>query len=395
MATPCMFYACVLLLLCLPISSMQNMEEEDSEAVPNKRPKIIMPYRSMGRTGLRVSALAYGSWVTFDNQVDKDDAFKIMKTAFQAGINLFDNAEGYSKGGAETMMGEAVKKGIEEEVWNRTDLVLTTKLFFGGPDSVPMPDGVKRPNAVGLSRKHVIEGLQASLSRMGLTYVDIVYCHREDPHTPIEETVRAMNHVLDRGWALYWGTSEWSSQSITEANRIAERLGMVGPSVEQPEYNVFERQRVEVEYQPIYQAFGTGLTTYSPLASGLLTGKYSGMRLPMGSRLSLPQFDYVKEDKFGSKSYQFAKADELKPIAKDLGCSLAQLSIAWVLSNPRVSSCILGASSEGQLLENLGALAVVKKLTPGVMGKINAIVGQPSYDRHIQKAMKVRDIDEL
>lgn len=326
----------------------------------------------LGKTGLVVSRLSFGSWVTFQNQVDGATAYDLMAAAYAAGVNLFDNAEAYASGGAETLMGAALARGVREGVWRRSDLVVTTKLFFG---TVP------GPNARGLSRKHIVEGLSASLARLGLDYVDIVYAHRPDPVVPIEETVRAFNHVLDKGQAFYWGTSEWSASQIAEAAAVAARLGLVGPQVEQPQYHIFHRARVELEYAPLYDSpCGLGLTTWSPLASGVLTGKYSGATrggaLPEGSRLTVASYKFLFDSKIaGGDAWQVDAADELAPIAAELGCSRAQLAIAWVLRNPRVSTCILGATSLTQLEENLGALDVLPRLTDAVAARIQAAGG--------------------
>ena len=304
--------------------------------------------------------------MTFKNQVNADAAYDLMRCAFDAGVNFFDNAETYAAGASETVMGVALARGVAEGAWKRSDLVITTKIFFGtGP-------GV---NARGLSRKHIVEGLDASLQRLQLSYVDVVYAHRPDPVTPLEETVRAFNHVIDQGKAFYWGVSEWSAREIAEAAGIAARLGLVGPLCEQPEYNIFARQRVEVEYAPLYASTGLGLTTWSPLASGVLTGKYSGLKVPAGSRLALDSYQFLTASKIkGDEAWQVAAADALAPIAADVGCSLAQLSVAWVLKNPRVSTCILGATTVAQLQENLRALDFVDALTPDVMARIEAAV---------------------
>ena len=254
-------------------------------------------------------------------------------------------------------MGAALK----DLAWPRSSYVLSTKIYWGGPG----------PNDTGLSRKHILEGTRACLDRLGVEYVDLLFAHRPDPETPMEETVRAFNVCLERGWALYWGTSEWSAAELADAWRVADRLGLVGPAFEQPQYNLLERKRVEVEYAPCYESFGLGLTTWSPLASGVLTGKYGG-GVPAGSRLADPKYAAMLKDKLDPVI--LAKVDKLAPIAKELGCSLAQLGVAWVAANPRVSTVILGASKPDQLADNLGALAVVPKLTPEVMERIEAVV---------------------
>ncbi|KAJ7559833.1 hypothetical protein O6H91_04G105300 [Diphasiastrum complanatum] len=235
-----------------------------------------MQYRNLGSTGLKVSTLSFGAWVTFHNQVDLKDAKQLLARAKEGGINFFDNAEVYASGRAEEIMGQAIK----ELGWKRSDVVIATKLFWGGPG----------PNDKGLSRKHIIEGTKACLKRLEMDYVDVLFCHRPDASTPIEETVRAMNFVIDNGWAFYWGTSEWSAQQITEAWEVARKLGLIGPIVEQPEYNLLARDKVEVEYLPLYSSYGIGLTTWSPLASGVLTGKYSKNSVPAESRFSLENY---------------------------------------------------------------------------------------------------------
>lgn len=259
-------------------------------------------------------------------------------------------------------MGAAIKLGEERGTWTRSDLVVTTKLFFG--------TGGESHNAKGLSRKHIVEGLAASLGRLQLSYVDVLYCHRPDPVTPLEETVRAMAWAIDKGHALYWGTSEWSARDITEACRIADALALPRPITEQPEYNLFARQRVEVEYAPLYQAYGLGLTTWSPLASGVLTGKYAGRVVPEGSRLSLPSYAFLTTAKMGADAWQVDATESLAPIAAELGCSRAALAVAWCMKNPHVSSVILGATSLAQLNDNLAALDVLPLLTADVMRRV-------------------------
>ncbi|POM65793.1 Voltage-gated potassium channel subunit [Phytophthora palmivora] len=290
--------------------------------------------------------------------------YEMMKLAFEHGVNFFDNAEAYGGGQAERNMGAAIKMGIADGIWSREDLVVATKVFFG---SKGWFEG--SPNDQGVSRKHIIEGTKASLKRLELDYVDIIFCHRSEPYTPIEETVRAMNFVIKQGWAFYWGTSQWSAADIIEACEIADRLGLIRPIVEQPEYNLLERSKVELEFSVLYEKYGLGLTTWSPLAWGALTGKYSS-GTPDGSRLdttglkeSIPDFDE-----------RVAKADRLKPIVEELGCSMAQLAIAWCLSNYKVSTVMIGASSPQQLEQNLKAREVLVKLTPDMKAKINAVM---------------------
>eukprot|EP01147_Barroeca_monosierra_P004989 gene4989-6938_t len=324
-----------------------------------------MPYTTLGNSGLRVSRLSYGAWVTFGIQIQVEEAYQLMKQAYENGVNFFDNAEVYASGKAEEVMGAAIQRGIQNGDWERTDLVVTTKIFFGTKNG---------PNSRGLSRKHIVEGTLASLKRLQLDYVDVIFCHRPDYVTPIEETVRAMNHIIDRGLAFYWGTSEWSAQEITEAYRVADKLGLMGPICDQPQYNMFERHRVEMEYLPLYKQFGTGLTIWSPLASGILTGKYSGKQIPEGSRLSLSGYEFIKRRKFGQDDWQIDRVDELKPIAEELGCSLAQLAVAWCLKNQHVSTVLLGATKPHQLEENLQSLKYAEKLSPEFMDRIENII---------------------
>ena len=348
-----------------------------------------MPLQRLGRTGLQVSRLSFGSWVSFSFQIQSDTAFEIMKKAFESGINLFDNAEAYAKGQSETIMGECIQRGLTEKLWTRGDLVITTKLFFGTTAGV---------NNRGLSRKHVVEGTINSLKRLQLEYVDIIYAHRPDPATPMEEIVRAFNHVIDRGYSFYWGTSEWSAAQISDACGIADRLGLIRPCVEQPEYNLFARTRVESEYEHLYHSNGLGLTTWSPLASGILSGKYSGKVIPEGSRFSIANYQFLVTDKFGSNAWQVDAADELVAIAKELDCTSAQLALAWCLKNPRVSSVILGATSVAQLVENLGALRIVPRLTKELLERIENIGGgrgKPAFPTAHLQSIRERVIPEL
>lgn len=318
-----------------------------------------MEYRRLGKAGIRVSALSFGSWVTFGKQVDVDAAVEVMKLALDQGVNFFDNAEAYEGGKSEEIMGQAIKKlGLDQR-----DYVVSTKLFWGG-------DG---PNRSGLSRKHIIEGMQHSLGRMQLDYVDLVFCHRPDVDVPIEETVRAMSHLIDRGWALYWGTSEWSAEQLRYAYEYAERANLNPPSMEQPEYNMFHRDRVEREYAPLYADYGLGTTIWSPLASGILTGKY-GQGIKDG-RLSLPGYEWLrKRYETPEGRSRIEKVEQLRPVAKDLDCTLAQLALAWAVANPNVSTVITGASRPQQVTENMKALEVAKQLTPDVMERIEAVL---------------------
>ncbi|KAH9681126.1 putative voltage-gated potassium channel subunit beta [Citrus sinensis] len=300
-----------------------------------------MQYKHLGRSGLRVSQLAYGAWVSFGNQLDVKEAKSLLQCCRDHGVNFFDNAEVYANGRAEEIMGQAIR----ELGWKRSDIVVSTKIFWGG----------QGPNDKGLSRKHIVEGTKASLKRLDMDYVDVIYCHRPDTSTPIEETVRAMNYVIDKGWAFYWGTSEWSAQQITEAWGIAERLDLV-----------------EAEYLPLYSNYGIGLTTWSPLASGVLTGKYNKGSIPPDSRFALENYKNLANRSLVDDVLN--KVNRLKPIADELGVPLAQLAIAWCASNPNVSSVITGATKESQIQENMKAIDVIPLLTPSVMDKIEAAV---------------------
>ncbi|KAL6759766.1 putative potassium channel beta [Haematococcus lacustris] len=319
-----------------------------------------MEYRRLGRTGIKVSVLSYGAWVSFGTQLGNREVQDIMRSAQEAGVNFWDNAEVYASGQAETLMGQAFK----DLGWKRSDHVVSTKIFWGGAG----------PNDSGLSRKHIVEGTKASLARLQMDYVDLLFCHRPDPNTAIEETVRAMNYCIDKGWAFYWGTSEWSEAQISEACAVAKELGLVPPAFEQPEYNLLHRHKVEKEFLPLYDTrSGLGLTTWSPLASGILTGKYSGGTAPPGSRLALEQYKGLAQKKLVENREAIEKTDQLKPLAAELGCSLAQLALAWCAANPRVSTVITGATRVDQVKDNMGALNVLPKLTPDVMERIEAI----------------------
>lgn len=319
-----------------------------------------MEYRFLGRSGLRVSALSFGSWVTFHDQIDEDTAYECMRSAWDAGVNFFDNAEAYARGASETMMGAVIRRAG----WRREDLVLSTKIFWGG-------DGV---NDSGLSRKHIFEGTHAALKRFGTDYVDLIFCHRPDLHTPIEETVWAMNLLIQQGKVLYWGTSEWSAEQIREAYHIARREHLIPPLMEQPEYNMFKRDRVEREYSSLYRDIGLGTTIWSPLASGILTGKYAE-GIPEGSRLSLPSYDWLRKRIMSADGQaKIAKTKKLTPIADELGATLSQLALAWCLRNPNVSTVITGASNAAQVDENMAALDIVPKLTDEIMQRIEDIL---------------------
>jgi voltage-dependent potassium channel beta subunit len=316
-----------------------------------------MEYRRLGRSGLKVSALSFGSWVTYGNQLDNNAARECMAAAYDAGVNFFDNAQVYAAGKSEELMGEALKK----LAWPRMKYVVSTKFFWG------ISDGPNERNT--LNRKYLLDGIDSSLRRLQLDFVDIVYCHRPDPNTPLEETVWAMHDIIERGKALYWGTSEWSAADIMGAWQIAERHHLRKPVVEQPEYNLFHRSRVEVEYARLYDECGIGLTTWSPLASGLLTGKYRD-GVPKDSRGAIPRMSFLVKDLTDRKKNDALGA--LEVIAKELGCTLAQLALAWCARNPRVSTVITGASKVSQVQENMKAAAVIPKLTPQVLDRIDA-----------------------
>ncbi|MFL6627927.1 MAG: potassium channel beta subunit family protein [Vitreoscilla sp.] len=319
-----------------------------------------MQYRRLGRAGLQVSELSLGSWVTYANQVDVDAAVEMMAAAYDAGVNFFDNAEAYAGGKSEEVMGAALKK----LGWARLNYTVSTKFFWGLPDGV----SVNRKNT--LNRKYLMQAIDGSLQRFGLDHLDLVYCHRSDPNTPIEETVHAMSDMITQGKALYWGTSEWSAADIRAAWEIAERHHLHKPVVEQPQYHLFHRAKVEQEFARLYDDIGLGLTTWSPLASGLLTGKYKS-GIPGGSRGALQNMSFL-HDQLTDQARNEAVA-KLEPIARDLGATTAQLAIAWVAKNPRVSSVITGASSVKQLQDNLKAADIVPKLTPDVLARIDEI----------------------
>lgn len=320
-----------------------------------------MEYRHLGRSGLEISALSLGAWVTMGGQIGEDTSYDCMQLAYDAGVNFFDNAESYAHGNAEVVMG----KVIQRAGWKRSDLVISTKLFWGG----------RKPNQTGLSRKHLIEGARASLDRLQMDYVDLIFCHRPDIYTPIEETVRAMNFIIDQGMAFYWGTSEWSAAQIMEAYSVARRCDLTPPTMEQPEYNMFKRNKIEREYLHLYDEIGLGTTTWSPLASGLLTGKYN-QGIPEGTRLALEDYDWLRDRVEGEQGRQNTqKVEQLALLAEGLGMTIAQMAIAWCLKNPHVSSVITGASKPEQVSENMKALEFKEKLTPQVMEQIETTLG--------------------
>ena len=320
-----------------------------------------MQYRRLGHSGLRLSELSLGSWVTYHNQVDVAAAREMLALAMDSGINFFDNAEAYAGGKSESVMGEAIRA----LKWPRLNYVVSTKFYWGLER-----EGHATNHKDTLNRKYLLHAIDGSLQRMGLDYIDLVYCHRPDPQTPIEETVWAMSDMIRRGKALYWGTSEWSAGEIRAAWDIAERHHLHKPVMEQPQYHLFHRKRVEQEYARLYEDTGLGLTTWSPLASGLLTGKYRG-GVPAGSRGALEGMGFLLKGL--TDSARNAAVAQLDAVATELGCSLAQLAIAWAAHNPRVSTVITGASQIAQLRENLGALDVLPKLRPEVLARIDLI----------------------
>ena len=317
-----------------------------------------MEYRHLGRAGIQVSELSFGSWVTFHNQADVNAAVEMMAAAYDAGVNFFDNAEVYAGGKSEEVMGAALK----QLGWRRGSYLVSTKIYWG------LHDNVNERNT--LNRKRLIEGIQGSLERLGLDYVDLLYCHRPDKTTPIEETVWAMHNIIEWGQAIYWGTSEWAAAEIASAIEIAERHHLHKPVVEQPVYNLFSRHRFSSEYERVYKDYGYGTTIWSPLASGLLTGKYS-KGIPEGSRGALQGYDWLRDQLTDQE--RLAKVQALEPIAQELGCTLSQLAIAWCLKNPYVSSVITGASRVEQVHENMKASEVAPRITPEILERIDQI----------------------
>ena len=322
-----------------------------------------MQYRRLGSSGLKLSALGLGAWVTFGNQIGRGQARELVAQAFDAGINFFDNAETYANGEAERLMGDVLADlRLPRDAW-----CVSSKVFFGSVDH-------PAPTQKGLSRKHVVEACEQALRRLRVDHLDLYYCHRPDPDCPIEETVRAMDALIRQGKVLYWGTSEWPADTIREAARIADRNGLHAPTMEQPEYNLLHRDRLETEYAPLYAELGLGTTTWSPLASGLLTGKYNA-GLPDDSRLRTPGYEWLARRLDSDEgAARLAKARRFTALATELGEKPAQLAIAWCLQNPHVSSVILGASRAEQLRENIGALALAAKLDDGTMQRIEAAV---------------------
>lgn len=319
-----------------------------------------MEYRRLGKSGLQVSALSLGSWLTFGKQIENNIADELMSIAYDAGINFFDNAEIYARGKSEIVMGEILTK----KNWDRSSYIVSSKIFFG-------TEGEKsKPNQRGLSRKHIVEGCHSSMRRLQVDYIDLLFCHRPDKNTPIEETVWAMNSLIQQGKILYWGTSEWSASEIMEAIMVAERNHLIGPTMEQPQYNMLVREKMEKEFVHLFKHHGLGTTIWSPLASGILTGKYSNAN-PPDTRLNIEGMDWLKNRLLVEENLK--RVDQTKAIADKLDTTLPLLGLAWCLKNPNVSTVILGASKTSQLKENLNALDVVPKITPEIMSEIDAI----------------------
>jgi voltage-dependent potassium channel beta subunit len=337
-----------------------------------------MEYRSLGKSGARVSALSFGAWVTFAKQADTDLASKLIKTAYDAGVNFFDNAEAYEKGEAEIVMGQALKK-----LNLRRDSYLVSSKVFGGIVEKP------GPNQWGLSRIHIYDGCHQAMERLQVDHLDLYFCHRSDPRIPMEEVVRAMTELIQQGKVRYWGTSEWSAQQIMEAHVVARQFGLIPPTMEQPQYNMFERYRFEIEYGRIYDTVGLGTTIWSPLASGMLTGKYND-GVPEDSRINLPGYEWLKK-RFESEEgqAQIGKVRELSRIATDLDTSMSRMALAWCLKNPNVSTVILGASKVSQLEDNLKSLEVVSKLDDEIMAKIGDVLGNKP------EPMEFQSVDQL
>ena len=318
-----------------------------------------MEYRNLGKSGLKVSELSLGSWLTFGKQIEDNIAEKLMDIAYENGVNFFDNAEIYSRGESERVMGKILKK----KKWDRDTYIVSSKAFFGA--------GGKLPTQVGLNRKHLVEACEAALQRLQVEYLDLFFCHRPDKETPIEETVWTMHNLIQQGKVLYWGTSEWSAQEIMEAHMVARQYNLIGPTMEQPQYNMVWRDKVEVEYSQIYKTVGLGTTIWSPLASGLLTGKYND-KDPGDTRLSIEGLEWLKDRTLVEKNIQ--KVRDLSSLAKKLGVSMAQLAILWCLDNPNVSTVILGASKASQLEENLKCTELREKINDEVMEEIESIL---------------------
>lgn len=322
-----------------------------------------MNYRRLGKSGLKVSEISFGAWVTFRTQMGVDQALACMTAAYEAGCNFFDNAEAYASGQAEVVMGEALKKAG----WPRDSYIVSSKVFFGSQTGQP------KPTQIGLSRKHIYEACYQAIKRLQVDYLDLYFCHRPDPEVPIEETVRAMTELIHRGDVLYWGTSEWSAPEIMEAYGVARQYGLIPPTMEQPQYNLLHRYRVEQEYKHLYEVTGLGTTIFSPLATGFLTGKYNN-GIPADSRANLPGYEWLKARLQGEEgAARLAVIRELGKIADELGTSLAHMALAWCLKNPNVSTVITGASRSEQVVENMQVISVIPLLTEEVMKKIDSV----------------------
>ena len=321
-----------------------------------------MEYRYMGRTGLQLSVLSFGSWVSFHKQIDDGVADELMGIAYDSGINFFDNAEAYALGESEKMMGRVLKK----KNWERSSYVVSSKAFWGWRGKQ------NKPNQSGLSRKHLVEACHEALQRLQVDYLDLYFCHRPDKNVPIEEVVWTMHQLIQQGKILYWGTSEWSGVEIMEAHRVAQQYNLIGPTVEQTQYNLFERNKIENEYLMVYKTVGMGTTIWSPLASGLLSGKYND-GIPPDSRFAIEGFDWLKDRWI--KEGHLEKVKQLSGLASELEISVAELSLAWCIRNPNVTTAILGATRKEQLLQNLKAVEAMKKLDTAVLQRIEAIVG--------------------
>jgi voltage-dependent potassium channel beta subunit len=325
---------------------------------------VSVNYRRLGSAGLKISELSLGAWVTYGGQVGEEIATKCMSAAYDAGVNFFDNAEAYARGNAEIVMGNVIKK----LGWARENIIVSSKVFWGG----------EGPNDRGLSRKHIYEACRNSLKRLQLDYLDLFFCHRPDPNTPIEETVRAMDDLIHQGRVLYWGTSEWRAADIMRAHAIAREYGLAPPQMEQPQYNMLHRDRVEEEYLPLYREIGLGTTIWSPLASGLLSGKYNE-GIPKDTRATLQGYEWLREYVITPQNIE--KVKKLQPIAKELGCTMAQMALAWCLKNPNVSTVITGASRPDQVMENMKATEVAEKLSSDILEKIEKVLGnKPQFE---------------
>ena len=324
-----------------------------------------MEYRRLGKSGLQLSVLSYGSWVTFHSQMADQHADELMGIAYDNGINFFDNAETYADGESEKMMGRVLQK----KNWDRTSYTVSSKAYFGSRKH-------RLPNQMGLSRKHLVEACHEALQRLQVEYLDLYFCHRPDPNTPMQEVVWTMHNLIQQGKILYWGTSQWSAAEIMEAHSVAQQYRLIGPTMEQPQYNMFERYKMELEYPPIFHNTGMGTTIFSPLAAGFLSGKYQG-GIPEGSRLSMDGFEWLKRRWLQEDRIQ--KVTKLTALADRLGTRLASLAIAWTIKNPNVTTAILGATKKEQLLENLKALEVLPRLSSGVMDEIEGVLQNKPY----------------